>query len=99
VSKLITIPVDLLTRDWDKEAATKLSPFLLEKYRARTRLIREGWKQAQAVFEHRADKACFRRFSWWPNGAETAARFLEYQEGLWTVYMSLRVGADKPVKG
>lgn len=99
MSKLVTIPVDLLVRNWDKEAATKLSPFLLERYYEKTEPFRQDWAQHQAVYQHSSGQALFRRHGWRQLEATTAAHFLEYQSALWTVFMSLRVGTDKPVKG
>ena len=99
MTKLVTVPTDLLIRNWDKEAATKLSPFLLEKYFEKTEEARQDWAQHQAIYEHSSGQAVFRRHPWRQLEATTAAHFLEYQQALWTVLMSLRVGADKPVKG
>lgn len=85
------LPTDLLTRNWDKEAAEKLSPFLLEKYHAKTRKARQDWQQAQAIYQHSSGTTLFRRHPWRQLEATAASHFLEYQAALWTVYMSLRV--------
>lgn len=99
MSKLVTLPVDVLIKNWDKEAATKLSPFLLEQYYEKTETFREDWAQAQAVYQHSSGQALVRgRHPWRQLEATAAAHFLEYQSALWTVFMSLRVGAHKPVK-
>jgi hypothetical protein len=98
VSKLVTLPVDVLIRDWDKEAATKLSPFLLEQYYEKTEPFRQDWAQHQAVYEHSSNQAVFRRHPWRQLEATAASHFLEYQAALWTVFMSLRVGTHKTIK-
>lgn len=99
MSKTKVIPVDLLERNWDKEAATKLSPLHLEQYYERTTKARQDWQQAQAIYQHSSGTSLlFGKHPWRQLEATAAARFMEYQSALWTVLMSLRVGHSKAVK-
>jgi hypothetical protein len=98
VAETKLLPTDILTRNWDKEAASRLPPFHLETYYAKTEKARQDWQQAQAIYQHSSGTTLFRRHPWRQLEAKTASHFLEYQSALWSVYMSLRLRTHKAFK-
>lgn len=89
----MNIPPNLLVLNWDKQAASLLSPDQLARYHEQTREARQVWQEKQAIYEHCSGQALVRgKHPWRDLEAKTASHFMVYQQKLWSVLMSIRVG-------
>ena len=89
----MNIPPNLLRINWDKQAASLLSPEQLEKYHEQTREARQVWREKQAIYNSVVMSGYLRRHPGWGEAeVTTAAHFMVYQQKLWSVLMSIRVG-------
>lgn len=89
----MNIPPNLLRVDWDKQSLSLLTPEQRVRYHEQTKEAREVWKQKAAIYEHCSGQALIRgKHSWRELETTTASHFMVYQQKLWSVLMSIRVG-------
>jgi len=86
------IPVNLLTRNIDKEANNLLTPDQLREYHDKTAQARLRWEARKANYKHLSSSSpIFGKHDWRELEAKTAAYFLEFQTDIWSVFMSIRI--------
>lgn len=95
------IPANLLITDWDQRAKEVLTDEQVTEYKNRTAAAREKWETAKAVYRHNSRSIVPTRDGrhWGSVETTAAARFLDFQQTLWAVLVSLRAGNHKPKQG
>ena len=86
----------IISRDLDAEAQSKLSNDLYKIYLEKTSQARSDWQKAQTIYSHitRRPYPSKDGQTWGLPERQAASRFLEYQQALWSVFLSLRTGTS-----